>query len=174
MRPLISLLLTLFLANIATASIKDLKSYEAHFTQTIIDQDDVKVVYKGVFKALKPLKAVWHYDQPVKKSVYINSRQIVVVEPELEQAIYKESQKAFTLFNILEDATMVDETTYEKKIDDRIYRLKVNKHTIISLTYKDNFDNKVSIVFDNQKPDAIIHAKAFHPIISEDYDIIQE
>jgi outer membrane lipoprotein carrier protein len=161
-------------ASLSHASVKELKSYQANFTQTIIDQDDVKIVYKGTFLALKPLKAVWHYDTPVKKSVYVNSRQIVIVEPELEQAIYKESKKAFTLFNILDGAKKLDNETYEKVIGDRTYKLKVKKENIQSLSYNDNFDNKVSIIFTNQKPNLALKSKAFHPIISEDFDIIKE
>ena len=156
------------------ASLKDLETYQADFTQTIIDQDNSKVVYKGTFLALKPLKAVWHYDSPVKKSVYINSRQIVIVEPELEQAIYKESNSAFTLFTILDNATKVDANTYEKRIGEKTYRLSVKKNKIQTLHYRDDFDNNVTIVFNKQKPNLPLKAKSFHPIISEDFDIIKE
>lgn len=156
------------------AKMKDLKSYEAAFKQTIIDQDNVKIVYTGTFKALKPLHAVWHYQTPVEKSVYINNQQVVIVEPELEQAIYKYSKNNFTLFNILDNATKIDKHTYEKRINDRTYKLKVNNDTILSLEYLDNFENKVYITFSKQKPNLTLQSKSFHPIISEDYDIIKE
>jgi len=167
---LIFTLLTLSLQ----ATMKDLKSYQASFKQTIIDQDNVKIVYTGTFKALKPRHAVWHYQTPVEKSVYINNQQVVIVEPELEQAIYKYSKNNFTLFNILDDAKRVDKSTYEKRINDRLYKLKVDKNKILSLEYLDNFENKVFITFSKQKPNITLLSKVFHPIISEDYDIIKE
>ena len=153
---------------------KDINSYQARFTQTIIDQDNVKIVYTGTFKALKPLHAVWHYKTPVEKTVYINNQQIVIVEPELEQAIYKYSPNSFTLFNILDNATKIDAKTYEKVINERKYRLKVNNETLLSVEYLDNFENKVFISFSKQKPNSPLKQKTFHPIISEDYDIIKE
>ena len=104
--------------------LQKLKSYSAHFKQTIIDQDDVKIVYSGQFLALKPDHALWHYKKPVTKSVYINNNQVVIVEPELEQAIYKRVENSFTLFNLLSDAQKVDKNTYEKIFRVRFINLK--------------------------------------------------
>lgn len=166
--------LLLLLCTSLQATMKDISSYEAAFTQTIIDQDNVKIVYTGTFQALKPLHAVWHYQTPVEKSVYINNQQVVIVEPELEQAIYKYSKENFTLFNILDNATKIDHNTYKKEIHDRTYTLKVDKNIILSLEYLDDFENKVFITFSKQRPNIALVNKSFHPIISEDYDIIKE
>jgi len=156
------------------ASMKDITSYQASFEQTIIDQDNVKIVYTGTFQALKPRQALWQYKTPVEKRVYINNQQVVIVEPELEQAIFKYTNNNFSLFNILDDAKKIDTTTYEKTINERIYRLKIKDNKILRLDYLDDFENRVSIAFSKQKPNIALQSKNFHPIISEEYDIIKE
>lgn len=156
------------------ASMKNINSYQAAFKQTIIDQDDVKIVYTGTFQALKPLHAVWHYTSPVEKTVYINNQQIIIVEPELEQAIYKYSPNSFTLFNILDNAKKIAKNTYKKSINERTYTFKIDKDKLLNVEYLDNFENRVFITFSKQKPNIKLSNKSFHPLISEDYDIIKE
>ncbi len=169
-----ALLLTFLLPLHLWGSLESLSSYEAAFTQTIIDQDNTKIVYSGTFWAKKPGLALWEYRSPIAKSVYINNKQVTIVEPELEQAIYKEAPESFTLFNIIKGAKKVDTQTYIKTINERPYKLKVDGDKILSLHYKDNFDNSVTIIFSAQKPDKKLDTKQFRPVISEDYDIIHQ
>jgi outer membrane lipoprotein carrier protein len=171
---IISALFLLTLTTLTATELKELKSYQANFTQTITDQDDVKVVYTGIFKAKKPLRALWVYKTPIEKKLYINSRQIVLVEPELEQAIYRQSEESFTLFNLLDHAKQIGPNKYAKVINQRVYVLEVEKENIKNITYVDDFDNDVIIVFDNQKPNIALKAKEFHPIIPDDFDILHE
>lgn len=151
-----------------------ISSYKANFVQTVVDSENVTIVYKGSFTAKRPFHAVWSYTIPTQKSVYINDKEIVVVEPELEQAIERESKDSFTLFNILEDATKVDAATYEKTIGKIKYTLTIKGDTLHALHYQDDLENNVTIMFKDTQANIPLKSSTFHPVIPEDYDIISQ
>lgn len=154
--------------------LKDLTSYQANFKQTIIDETGSRIIYRGTFFAKQPNYALWHYDSPVKKDVYIFNKDITIVEPELEQVIYKKNMVTFTLFSVIKKAKQKDKNTYVHTIDDIEYKLLAQNKTLKKLTYLDTLGNQVEIVFSKQYPNKSLKNAKFHAKYPSDFDIISE
>ena len=86
------------------ASFDTISSFEADFTQSVTDDKDKALVYQGHIVASKPQNAVWNYNKPIKKDVYINSFNVTVVEPEIEQVIIRQIESNFDFFTMIENA----------------------------------------------------------------------
>jgi len=167
----------LFLALItvsAQASIQNIQYFEANFTQNIVDDKNKTITYKGYVKAAKPQYALWQYKSPVNKQVYILPHKIIVVEPELEQAIIKRLGNNFDFFSLMKNATKIDKQHYIANFREKKYLLTMDKDRLISISYKDEFDNSINIEFTNEKIDKKIEKKSFIPKIPKDYDLIRE
>jgi len=167
----------LFLALVAVAaqaSIKNIQYFEANFTQNIVDDENKTITYKGHIKAAKPQYALWQYKSPVNKQVYILPHKIVIVEPELEQAIIKKIGDNFDFFSLIKNAKKIDNKHYLANFRGKNYLITINNGILISISYKDELDNKITINFTNTKIDKKIEEKSFIPQIPEDYDLIKE
>ncbi len=156
------------------ASINNITSFEADFLQKITDDKGVKITYEGHVMVSKPIFALWKYTKPIKKSVYIIPYKIIVIEPEIEQAIIKQIGEDFNFFEILENAKKIDKDTYLAKFKNKEYILKVKGSEIESISYKDELENSVVIKFKNQKENKAIPLEAYKPHIPQDYDLVRE
>ena len=157
------------------ANITNIDSFQAHFTQTIIDDKKKELHYKGDVLAKKPQNALWRYTTPVNKQVFINSRVVTIVEPELEQAIVKDIESNFNFFQLLKDAKEIDANHYVTFYKETKFTIVTNKNGIVeSINYKDEFENNVIIKFQNQIINKQIATENFIPNLPLDYDIIRD
>jgi len=131
------------------AGLNNIQQFEADFTQTIVDEKNKTILYSGHIKASKPQYALWNYKKPITKDIYILDNRVIIVEPELEQAILKTIDDDFNFFNMIQNAKT-------------------------SITYKDDFDNNITIKFTNTILNKKIPLQDFQPDIPRDYDFIQE
>ncbi len=167
----------LFLALLATsgqAQITNINYFEANFTQSIVDDQNKTIVYQGHVKAAKPQYALWEYKSPVEKKVYILPHKVIVVEPELEQAIIKKISGNFDFFSLIKHAKEIDKDHYLAHFKDKSYYINLTNSTLSSISYKDEFDNSVTINFTKVDEKKKIERKDFVPNIPEDYDLIKE
>jgi len=167
----------LFLALLATsgqAQITNINYFEANFTQSIVDDQNKTITYIGHVKAAKPQYALWQYTSPVDKKVYILPHKVIVVEPELEQAIIKKIGGNFDFFSLIKHAKEIDKDHYLAHFKDKSYYINMKDNILTSIFYKDEFDNSVTINFTNVNEKRKIERKDFVPHIPEDYDLIQE
>ena len=167
-------LLATLLTTSLYASFTDINSFEADFLQNIVDEKGVKVTYTGHVTASKPRYALWQYLKPVQKSVYILVNKIVVIEPELEQAIIKHLNENFDLFKIIHNAKKIDTNRYLAKFRNKEYIITTDNETIQSIAYKDALENHVEIIFDHQKINKKIAKEKYIPYIPDEYDVISE
>jgi len=156
------------------ANFDNLNSFEADFKQTITDEKGKSLSYSGHLIASKPQNAFWKYTKPVIKNIYIDSSKIVIIEPDLEQAIVKRINSNFNLFEIIKNAQKIDKNRFKATFEDSNFIIKTDKSFIKSLNYKDKFDNNVSIIFSKEKINKVYKKDIFIPQIPEDYDIIRE
>lgn len=156
------------------ADMTELFDFQANFEQSIVDEQGKKVLYKGNVKAMQPSYAVWNYNNPIKKRVYVLSDKVVIIEPALEQAIIKRIHSNLDFFSLLKKAKKITEELYEADFENTKYFIKVKKLKIISITYTDEFENKVQIVFKDQKENIKIDTESFNPKIPKDFDIIED
>ncbi len=168
-------ILTLLLSStLSFASIDTLKSFKANFTQTITDEKNKSLVYKGNIIASKPQNALWNYEAPIKKGVYINSFRVVVVEPEIEQVIIRNIKSDFDFFKMIKHAKKINKNTYEAKYREAKFTIIINKDIIESISYIDEFENDVEIVFSNQEQNKKIDKKIFIPKYPLEFDVIRD
>ena len=102
------LALLIFIFSQLTAGLQDLNSYQARFTQTIMNTEASRLTYEGTFSAKKPHYALWVYTKPLPKSVYLLDDEITIIEPELEQVIRQKTAQTFLFLSFL--------TTRKKKM----------------------------------------------------------
>jgi outer membrane lipoprotein carrier protein len=160
MKVLISIFLFL---NILLAN-NNIRTYQASFIQVITNPSGKKINYTGTVYIKQPNKMVWRYKIPIKKYVYMNNTDIIIDEPELEQAI-------FTTLN--DEINLIELLNNPKNIDKK-YKLIFNEKILTKIQYQDNLDNNVIILFTNIKINKKILDNIFHFNAPNNYDIIKK
>ena len=117
---------------------------------------------------------MWHYKEPIEKSVYISARDVTIVEPELEQAVIRKLGSGIDILAILASAQREGKNSYRAYHNDKEYHITVEGDKIKTIGYTDAFDNKVKIVFDRQLINQQIDDSRFKAVIPEEFDIISE
>ncbi|MDQ1243808.1 MAG: outer rane lipoprotein carrier protein [Campylobacterota bacterium] len=156
------------------ASLEDIVSFEADFTQSITDEENKTINYNGHIVASKPQNARWSYTKPIKKEVYINDFEATIVEPEIEQVIIRRIESNFDFFKMISNAKKIDSNKYIAYYQETKFTIIVKSTLIESISYLDEFENSVKIVFQNQKQNQSINEALFKPSFSEDFDIIRD
>lgn len=167
-------LLLLLLGSTAFANITNLNNFQADFEQSITDEKNKKIVYKGNMQASKPSYALWKYTKPIEKTVYVLRNRVIMVEPDLEQAIIKTIDSNFDFFKLLKSAKEIKKDTYNATFNNIKYTIYTKGLTIESIHYVDEFENKVDIVFKKQKTNEGVDINLFNPYIPKGFDIIRD
>lgn len=162
------LCLTLF------ASPKDLTSFNSKFVQTIVDDNNKKITYTGELWASKPQNALWVYQKPIQKSVFVNGSKITVIEPQIEQVTLRSLDNEIDFLQIVQKSKKVDNEKYTTTLKGQIYTILFKNDTLSSISYQDGYDNRVSIVFTNPVQNKPIETSRFKPVIPADFDIIKD
>ena len=165
--------LLLLLATASFANMQNINSFEADFKQKIVDDQNKTIVYLGHIKATKPQYALWNYTKPIQKSVYILENKAIIIEPELEQAIIKRISNNFDFFKLIRDAKKLSNGKYLARYNNTTFIIQTKNDTIVSISYKDEFENRVTIDFTHQIENKEIDKKEFTPVIPDDYDVIR-
>ncbi|MFZ2889999.1 LolA-like outer membrane lipoprotein chaperone [Sulfuricurvum sp.] len=165
---LITLALTLF------ASPQEITSFNGKFVQSIIDDNGKKIVYSGELWASKPQNALWKYQKPIQKSVYINAQKITVIEPSIEQVTLRTLDNEIDFLQIIQKAKKVSDDKYTAMVKGEIYTILFKNDLLSSIAYTDGFDNKVTIVFTNPSQNQPIDTSKFKPVIPADFDVIKD
>ena len=147
------------------ANEQHINTLEAIFIQKVTNPSNKTITYKGKIYIRQPNQMLWIYKTPIIKNVYMVGQQIIMVEPELEQAIFTSLSKEINLIELINNPSKVD-----KK-----YKLGYNKDGVIkSISYKDEVDNNTLIEFINIKVNGYIKNSIFFTNIPDDYDIIRK
>jgi len=157
-----------------SASPKEINSFSSKFEQTITDDHKKTIVYKGELWASKPQNALWVYQKPIQKSVYINGSKIVIVEPSLEQATIRKLDGDIDFLSIIQNAKKIDTNRYAAKVKGQEYNLFFKDDILSSISYTDSFENKIVISFSSQQQNQTININRFKPYIPASYDILSE
>lgn len=151
-----------------------LHSLSANFTQSVTDDTNKTINYTGHLDAIRPDKALWRYDTPVRKSVYVIGHKVTIVEPELEQAIIKTFRDEIDLFKILAKAEKLDNETYLATHKKQRFLVKIRDDVPMAISYRDAFDNAIRILFSHQKLNRDLNRSIFTPDIPADFDVLSE
>ncbi len=168
-------ILLIFLSSIYLfASLDDITSFDADFVQKITDDKKKVLVYKGHIVASKPQNAFWKYTDPIEKNVYITKFQITIVEPEIEQVIIRKVSSDFDFFKMMKNAKKIKENLYKAHYRDTVFTISTKNSAINSISYLDQFENRVKIIFSHQKQNTHINKEIYRAKIPLDYDIIRD
>lgn len=146
----------------------------ADFTQTIVNEKKGTITYKGTMSAKRPNMAIWHYREPIDKTVYITAENVTVVEPELEQAIVRTLDETIDILAILASARKTGKESYTALYKSKEYNITMQKEMIKAISFTDAFDNIVTIVFTGQLVNHKISDSEFNAVIPADFDIIKD
>jgi len=147
---------------------------KADFVQTITDDKNSTITYKGSMLAKRPSMAMWHYKEPIEKTVYVTATNVTIVEPELEQAIIKRLDNSIDILAILASAKEEGKNSYTAIYKSKEYHIATHSNMIDSISYTDAFDNLVKIVFSEQQINKKIDNGLFEADIPADFDIIKD
>lgn len=153
---------------------ENIQSFEADFVQTIIDEENKTLKYTGKIYSKRPSFVLWHYEEPVNKKIYIKGKRAIIVEPELEQVVIKNLRSEIDFFTILSKAQKIDNSHYKAHYKDIEFILQEENGVIKALSYTDQLENKVSIIFSSQKQNSTIDDDIFIAKVPTDFDIIKE
>lgn len=170
---LLLLLSTIFLQ----ASIKEfqnLKTLQSKFIQTITSSSNTKIDYKGELFIKNSGKILWSYQEPVRKDVFVNGSEVIINEPDLEQAIITKLDKEIDMLKMLNEAKKIDENIYSSKIDNTEYKIVLKNGKIDKILYKDEIENSVEIKFIDTILDVEISDSKFIFNIPLGYDLIRK
>ncbi len=147
---------------------------QADFVQTITDDKNSTITYRGEMLAKRPDMTMWHYKEPFEKMVYISANNVTIVEPELEQAIVKKLDGSIDILGILASARQVAKERYAAYYNAKEYDITMQGDKIKTIRYTDGFDNKITIVFDKQLINRPIDNGRFKAVIPDGFDLISE
>ncbi|AFI06113.1 LolA-like outer membrane lipoprotein chaperone [Helicobacter cetorum] len=125
--------------------LRNLQSFSASFKQVL--KNERPLVYHGVLKAKAPNLALWIYEKPLKKEIYMNAKEVVIYEPSLFQATISKLQRKADFFSILKQLKKQPDNSFIATIDKTTYRLVFKDGKPFVLEFKDEMDNLVKITF---------------------------
>ncbi len=166
--------LALFLTMELFASLDSMTSFDADFVQSITDEQNKTINYNGHIVASKPQNARWSYFKPIKKEVYINDFEATIVEPEIEQFLVRRIESNFDFFKIIGKAKKNAQNSYTAYYKETQFTIKMSGELIESISYKDEFENKITILFKNQKQNQPVSKTLFNPVYPLSFDIIRD
>ena len=148
MKKRIFLFLTILSSNLLSAGISDLRSFESDFQQIIINDQKTRITYKGKLYAKKDKnQALWVYTSPVDKKIYYSSGKVVIIEPELEQAIFAKLDKVPNILTLLKQAKKTGKDTYVTTFNNTRYTITFADGVLSKISYLDELHNKITILF---------------------------
>ena len=162
------------LISISFADLSNINFFEADFKQEITDEKGKKIVYSGHLQSSKPQYALWKYETPVKKEIYLSSHKIVIIEPEIEQVIERSLNGDFDFFSIVKNSKLIKANTYLAIYKNSKFKIQTENSNIKSISYNDEFDNYVKVIFSKQVKNKRIDLAIFSPTIPDEYDLIKD
>ncbi|MBN1840478.1 MAG: outer membrane lipoprotein chaperone LolA [Campylobacterales bacterium] len=167
-------LIFLTLTSLLFAKIDHFKTIQSDFLQTLTNDQNKTIVYEGTLYATDTKKALWIYEKPVAKKIYFNHTRVLIIEPELEQAIITTLENIPNITQLLQEAQEIKPNTYVTKFMETTYTIVATKERIEKVTYRDKLDNAVEILFSNQTTNLFLDETIFKADIPKGYDVVRE
>ncbi|OBV29325.1 hypothetical protein BKN38_07565 [Helicobacter sp. CLO-3] len=149
-----------------------IQTFKANFVQKTTSQDNI-LSYSGQVLAKIPAKAKWLYQAPTEKEIYINDTETIVYEPFLEQASIGQAKRKIDFLQILRQAELQPNGTYRAIFEGTEYILSLKNDKPYRLTFSDEFENSVEIIFQDVRINEPIDDAEFIFIAPPNIDIIR-
>jgi len=166
---------TIISSTLFSASLDKLNTLESNFKQSIVNEQNSKITYSGKMYATKQNnQALWEYNSPIEKKIYYKNGNIVIIEPELEQAIFAKLTKVPNVLQLLNSAKDIGNNQFVTTFNNIKYTITTDGNKIKKISYKDEIQNSVTIEFNSQKSNQQINQSKFAYKIPLDYDILEQ
>jgi outer membrane lipoprotein carrier protein len=164
------------ISNIGYSKQLNITSIESEFRQSIVNDKKSKIVYKGKMYARSDQNvALWEYRSPINKKIYYQGDgKLVIIEPELEQAVLAKMDKVPNILQLLSQAKEIKPNVLKTRFNGIVYYIYLEGNRVKRISYKDNMDNRVTIDFINQKLNKNIALSRFNAVIPQGYDILEQ
>ena len=176
--------------------LEKLQSIEAHFVQYVVDKSGASIQEsRGVLKAKRPGLFYWHTEPPLEQVIVSDSQNVIVYDPDLEQATVQPVSKQLSntpalLFSgdvkKLGDSYLGHHKQWDDTIDQYVLvpkgadslfeslRLRFDKDILVEMRLTDSLGQKSTIAFNEAKVNTGLTDKQFEFIIPEGTDVIRE
>ncbi|MDR1554736.1 MAG: LolA-like outer membrane lipoprotein chaperone [Campylobacteraceae bacterium] len=155
-----------------------IKSISSNFTQLITSSEGDVLKYEGNLQALNDGSdnfALWVYKTPIEKKIYFTNNRVVMIEPDLEQAIVTSVEEIPDMSSILNQALSINKTSSDVNVTflDTTYNISFEDAIPTKISYTDKLDNKIDILLENANLNINIYKLTFQVEIPEGFDIVQ-
>ncbi|RDU58249.1 LolA-like outer membrane lipoprotein chaperone [Helicobacter sp. MIT 99-5507] len=139
-----------FIINICFSfDLKSINNIKADFVQIITTSDNNKIEYSGNSVTTKGYKSYYKYTKPFEKEVFIDEKQTIVYEPNLNQAIIFTS--GIGLVDILNNAKQDGDKIISHANNITFFIYLDSNDMPKKIEYTDTLDNKNEIILSNIK-----------------------
>jgi outer membrane lipoprotein carrier protein len=170
----IFMMMVVCIASLWGNNLKAFKTIQSDFVQKVTNDQNKTITYTGQFYATHDKKALWVYEKPVAKKIYFNNTKVVIIEPELEQAIITNLENTPNIAQLITQAKEVAKETYATSFMETTYTIYATPTSIDKVTYNDKLDNSVEILFSNQSTNLFLEDTLFQADIPLGFDLIRQ
>ena len=173
MKILISLLT---LGTLLFADVQLPNNFKTDFEQSITNKKGKVINYEGnvLFINIDLGLFKWSYSSPTQKEVCTDGRELTVVDHDLEQVSNYMINDGINLKEILQRAIKIANQEYTATYKEIEYLITLDtKEQLNQITYVDNLDNAVKIIFKNMKYASTISADVLKCTAPQAYDLIK-
>jgi outer membrane lipoprotein carrier protein len=156
-----------------------IKSISSDFTQIITSTEGDSLKYEGNLQALNDGNenfALWIYKNPIEKKIYFTNNRVVMIEPDLEQAIITSIEEIPDMSSILNQALNANKLT-NKDVNVTVlgttYDISFKNGIPAKISYTDKLDNRIDILLKNTNLNINIYKLTFQVEIPKNFDIVQ-
>ncbi len=168
-------ILLIFIIFIAYSFAKiNINSLHSHFVQTITNEENKTITYKGEVWFKSPLMVKWVYKKPIYKEIHIIADKVVILEPELEQATISHLPKEANLFAILQNAIKIGSNHYRAHFEKRDFDIYLADGKLKKIRYKDELGNINEIEFVDVEQNVELPTKLFGYKLDPSWDIVEQ
>lgn len=145
---ILALLIIFF--ELSHALLEGVESVEARFKQRVHSSEGGAILYTGELYAKAPYYGLWKYQKPLHKEVYIHDKQVIIYEPELEQATFSTLQGSLDFLALLHGAKRDEKGVYRARIGEMEYQIFVDEAgNPEQIRFIDSLQNEVEILFES-------------------------
>ncbi|MDR0762857.1 MAG: LolA-like outer membrane lipoprotein chaperone [Campylobacteraceae bacterium] len=155
------------------------KSISSDFTQIIKSAENDTIKYSGNFRAMNEGDnnfALWNYKTPITKIIYFINNDVIILEPDLEQAVMTTINEMPDISRILNEASAANKQTNKAvtvNISEVDYAISFKNGTPVKIAYTDTLDNKIEILLQNTLLNVNIDKLTFRINIPSSYDTVR-
>jgi outer membrane lipoprotein carrier protein len=170
----IFMMIVVCVASLWGNNLKAFKTIQSDFVQKVTNDQHKTITYTGQFYATHDKKALWVYEKPVTKKIYFNDTKVIIIEPELEQAIITNLENTPNIAQLITQAKEIAKNTYATSFMETTYTIYATPTSIDKVTYNDKLDNHVEILFSNQSTNLFLEDSLFQADIPLGFDLIRQ